>query len=89
MSVHRFAARRDANEDELVKVAEKLGAWVIYGPPLDFWLWHAKTGFVPVEVKSRRGQYTQAQKRFLYQCQLNRAPAFLWRCQDDVLKSLA
>jgi len=89
MSVHRFAAKRDANEDALVAVAQKLGAWVIYGPPLDFWLWHPKTGFVPVECKSPRGQYTQAQKRFLYRCQLAGAPALLWRSEDDVLRDLA
>jgi len=88
MTIHRFAAKRDHNEAELVAMAEKLGAMIVKEGPLDLWLWHPKTGFVPVEVKSPRGQYTQAQKKFLYLCELNHAPHLLWRTESDVLACL-
>jgi len=84
---HRYAAKRDEVEDDFVALAERLGALIVQAPPLDLWCFH-RGKWTPVECKSARGQYTRAQKKFLSQCHLNRAPAWLWRCEDDVLKSL-
>jgi len=87
MSVHRFAARRDTVESGLIALAERLGALIVQAGPFDLWCCHRGI-WRPVEIKSPRGQYTQAQKRFLYRCQLAGAPAWLWRCEEDVLKCL-
>jgi hypothetical protein len=83
----RYAARRDENEDELVKVATKLGAWVVYAPPLDFWIYHRGT-WTPVEIKGQKGTYTGGQKTFLTVAKIYGAPAWTWRTETDVLKSL-
>jgi hypothetical protein len=88
MTVHRFAARRDTNESKLVAIAEKLGAIWVYGGPLDGWCFHAKTGWVPVEVKSPKGTYTESQARFMAKCYGYRAPYWTWRIENDVLKCL-
>ena len=84
----RLAARRDSNEDELVSVAEKLGARFVYAGPLDFWLWSPKTGWIPVECKSKRGKLTKAQVKFTNQCLADGAPYLIWKTEGDVLQAV-
>jgi hypothetical protein len=85
--------RRDDNEAALVAVAEKLGAFWVESPPLDGWLYHARTGWVPVEIKQphREGyasEFTKAQKRFFAWCIANKARWLVWRTEEDVLRDL-
>lgn len=91
----RRAARRDANEGELVIAAEQLGAFWVQGPPLDGWcLWRER--WTPVEIKRPDGpqggrydrHYTPAQVLFLACCKERNAPVWTWRTLDCVLKSL-
>jgi len=91
----RYAARRDANENELVGVAEQLGALWVQTGPLDGWFcW--REHWYPVEIKRPDGprggrydrHYTEAQILFLARCKERNAPVFTWRTVDDVLKSL-
>ena len=84
----RLAARRDAVEKSLIEIAEKLGARIVFAPPLDFWLWSSKTGWVPVEVKSPGGNLTWGQIKFTNQCLADGAPYLIWKTEGDVLQAL-
>ena len=81
------ALRRDSNENELVKAARKMGALIVYAPPLDAWVgWRGK--WIPVEIKSEKGKYTDSQVDFLARCSFKGLPAFTWRDLNDVLRDL-
>ena len=84
----RLAVRRDAVEKSLIEVAEKLGARIVFAPPLDFWLWSPKTGWIPVECKSKRGKLTKAQVKFTNQCLADGAPYLIWKTEGDVLQAV-
>lgn len=89
----RLSLRRDLNEPEIVNAAEKLGAFVLKFPPLDLWIWHTSTGWIPVEVKrphrkGRMHEFTPAQKRFFDFCAANHGPYLVWRTVDDVIRDL-
>jgi hypothetical protein len=89
LTLNRYAKRRDANEHELVVAARKLGAIWVYSGPLDGWCFDNGWGaWTPVEVKRRKGKYTDAQKSFLALCEAKRARVWTWRTMDDVLASL-
>lgn len=83
----RYAARRDRNEPELVKLARRLGALIVYEGPLDFWCGH-KGRWVPVEVKTPRGSLTLLEKQFMSHAALDKLPAVIWRSEADVLSHL-
>lgn len=91
--VNRYSqTTRDANEPELVKLAQRLGCTWWQAPPLDGWTLFRGV-WVPLEIKTgaREGwqdEYTPAQKRFLTFCQMHRAPVFTWRTDTDVLAAL-
>ena len=89
MSIHRFAAKRDANESDLFHVAEQLAAVLVRAPPLDAWSYYRGL-WVPVEVKNPEGlnRYTRAQERFIQLCAIAGAPMFTWRTSSDVLRDL-
>ena len=87
VSIHRFAARRDANESEIVQVARAFGAFWVPTGPLDGWICYRGDWF-PVELKTAQGRYTAAQKRFLAECLYRRARVFTWRCAKDVFETL-
>ena len=83
----RRAAKRDANEPALVKLARDLGAVMVFAGPLDWWcFWRA---WHPVEIKNPEGknQYTDDQKKFLDKCYLRNAPVWTWRSERDVFDS--
>lgn len=83
----RYAQRRDANEPELVTLARKLGAQMEKVGPLDWWCgWRGV--WIPVEIKTKRGKYTEDQVRFLARCKAHGTPTLTWRTADDVLASL-
>jgi len=91
--VHRYSQlTRDANEDPLVQLAERLGAAWHQGPPLDGWICFRGV-WVPVEIKTgaRLGwadEYTPAQRRFLEWSTRRCAPVWTWRTDADVFASL-
>lgn len=87
MSLNRFAARRDANENDLVKAARLLGALLEQEGPLDWWcFWRGQ--WIPVEIKTPKGTYTDAQVLFLARCKERQAPVWTWRTTDDVYRCL-
>jgi hypothetical protein len=83
---------RDANERELLAVAERLGAHWLEAAPLDGWIWF-RGQWLPVEIKvpEREGlahEYTPLQRRFMNWCRLRNARWLVWRTADDVLRDL-
>lgn len=84
-----YAAKRDANEPELIKLARALGAYLEPWGPLDWWCcWRSR--WVPVEIKNPNGRnrYTDEQVLFLARCKEREAPVWTWRTEDDVLRDL-
>lgn len=84
--------RRDANEVQLVKLAETLGAKWWEDGPLDGWVLFRGT-WTPAEIKipEREGtenEYTPQQLRFFRWCSENRGKWFTWRVDGDVLRDL-
>lgn len=95
MSLNRYAKRRDANENELVTLAEQMGALWVQTGPLDGWaLWRER--WYPVEIKRPDGprggrsdrHYTDAQHLFIAKCLARGAPVWTWRNSCDVLTDL-
>jgi len=81
------AARRDANEDYLLRVAEQLGGFWVYAGPLDGWILH-RGKWTPVEIKAPKGLLTQLQQRFMRDCETYGGPRYIWRTDEDVIKDL-
>ena len=83
----RRAAKRDANEPELIKQARRLGWWLTrLDTPVD-WLGFWRGRWYPVECKSSKGKLTPAQKSFTLNAAWYEAPVLIWRTMDDVLES--
>jgi hypothetical protein len=87
VSLNRYAARRDANENELIACAESMGANIVIAGPLDFWVGH-RGKWVPCEAKDPKGKLTPYQANFLQRCETFRLPVYVWRNVGDVLQSL-
>lgn len=61
----RRAARRDANEAEVIKALRKVGAQVyVVGLPVDLLVAHRGVNHL-VEVKDEHGRLTKAQEEFM------------------------
>lgn len=87
MSLNRYAARRDGNENELVTALRALGALWVQEGPLDGWaFWRG--AWIPVEIKTAKGKYTESQVQFLIRCQERQAPVWTWRNLGDVYRCL-
>lgn len=92
MSINRWDAKRDANENALVALAEQIGARWVQAPPLDGWVgWRGK--WFPCEIKdpSREGhkdEFTAKQITFRARAKLAGLPFWTWRTERDVLESL-
>lgn len=83
----KYAARRDENEEALVKTARQLGWWMLMlTTPCDWLGWHPKRGWQPVEIKSEKGQYTKDQQTFIASAAFYGAPVITWRNIDDVIR---
>jgi hypothetical protein len=80
--VARYAQRKDQNQADIVKAVALLGAeWLDEGP-LDGWiLWRGR--WTPVEIKTAKGTYTDAQVLFLAMCKERGAPVQAWRSISD------
>ena len=88
----RYANPRDANEQALLQLAERLGAHWCEAPPLDGWVF-VRGRWMPVEIKrpevgGLKHEYTPAQKRFLSWCELRGGPWWVWRTEQDVMRDL-
>lgn len=87
MSMPKYAGRRDANESDLLKAARLLGAMWEQQGPLDGWLlWRGV--WTPVEIKTSKGTYTDAQVLFLARCKERNAPVWTLRTVEDVYRHL-
>lgn len=92
MSKPRHANPRDANERQLLELAERLGGHWCEAGPLDGWCF-VRGRWTPVEIKraAREGhvwEYTPAQRRFLSWCRNRGATWWIWRTEADVLRDL-
>jgi hypothetical protein len=88
LSLLRYAKRQDLNAPELVELARRLGALVIYiWTPVDLLVFFRGKWNV-VEIKSKDGTYTKAQTDFLKECDACDAEVLTWRNESDVLKLL-
>jgi hypothetical protein len=88
--VTRYAARRDANEPELVALARQIGAvmWPL-AEPVD-WLCGWRGRWFPTEIKNQdgRNRLTEQQILFSAAAKERELPVWIWRSADDVLQSL-
>lgn len=91
---HRLAdVHRDANEEALVKLAERLGGAWWEGPPLDGRIYARGVCLGDVEIKmpEREGsirEYTPLQLRYFTWARNRGIKWHVWRTQDDVLRTL-
>jgi hypothetical protein len=90
---HLVLRKRDLNEPEIIAEVKRCGGLWIQGEPLDAWVFHDRTGFVPVEVKSpwRRGrlrEFEQSQKLFFAGCDQVGAKYLVWYEPADVRRDL-
>jgi hypothetical protein len=88
--------RRDGNQSPLVKVFTQLGGqWVPYAnKPFDGWAYHARFGYLPVEIKleEREGhasEYTPRQKKLLQKMKDAGLPWLIWRTDEDVRRCVS
>jgi hypothetical protein len=88
VSIHRYAAKRDENEPELISTAERLGAkvWRL-STPCDL-LVLFKGQWFPVEIKSGSGRLTEPQRIFVTEADLRGGKVLVWRTTEDVLDAL-
>lgn len=87
MSLPRYAQKRDANEPELIQLARAIGAHMVKLPPLDWWCGF-RGRWVPVEIKTEKGDYTDAQVIFLADCKARGLPVWTWRDELSVYAAL-
>lgn len=87
MSLKRYAARRDANEPALVRIAREIGAQMEQHGPLDWWCGFRGQWF-PVEIKTAKGKYTEEQILFRARCKQHGTRMDTWRAEVDVFESL-
>lgn len=81
----KYAAKRDANEPELVSFARRLG-WQLWklDEPCD-WLGCRRGVWWPIEIKTGDGELTQNQKIFHRDAFNLGARVLVWRNTSDVL----
>ena len=85
MSMPRFSAKRDANEQEIVDAARQLGWWLTkLDTPCD-WLGAFRGVWFPIEIKGEHGTLTAAQKKFHREAYQRGASVLTWVDVDDVM----
>jgi hypothetical protein len=85
----RRAARRDMNDHALAHAAREMGARMVYlDYPVD-WICGFRGKWFLVEIKGKKGKYTESQKDFIKLCERDRLPVWTWRELGDVVKSLS
>jgi len=86
MTLWRRAARRDANEATIFKLARAMG-WLIWptSKPVDAVGLYRGRWYV-IEIKTTSGKLTQAQQDFSTAVACAHGELLIWRTNDDVLK---
>lgn len=91
MTMPRHAARRDANEPEVISFAGKLG-WRFWklDTPCD-WLGLRRGQWFAIEIKdaAREGhsdEFTMDQKKFMAEVAACGGRVLVWRSKDDVMR---
>jgi len=88
LHVKRYAARRDANEPSLVKLARQIGAvmWPL-NEPTD-WLTGWRGCWYLTEIKNPDGgnRLTEQQILFSAAAKERELPVWIWRTEEDVLR---
>lgn len=87
MTMPRYAGKRDANEPDLLDLAEQLGAQFEKIGPLDGWIGF-RGKWVPLEIKTDEGEYTPKQVNFIARCRNRGLPVWTWRTEADVMRDL-
>lgn len=91
MSMPRYAARRDNNESELIKLAEQLGWWMIpLAEPWD-WVGWRRGQWLPIEIKNpdcegHADEFTAKQRMHHTEAFKRGAKILIWRTADDVIR---
>jgi hypothetical protein len=87
-AVVRRAGRRDSAEPELIALAKGIGAlcWQLQ-EPVD-WLIGWRGQWIPCEVKTGKGTFTEQQVRFSIAAKERGLIVWVWRTPEDVLSSL-
>lgn len=81
----RIAAKRDGNENEMVRYLEALGFVVERDLPTDLIV--ARNGILMVgEVKNGRGRLTPREADFIQRCAAQDVTIPIWRDVDDILR---
>ena len=88
MSIHRFNAKRDANDKELAGIARKLGAllWPLSTPCDYLMLWRGR--FYAVEIKTDIGKFRPLQVKFIADVEAAGAEVLVWRSSADIVDCL-
>ena len=83
----RRAAKRDANEAAIIKTARLCG-WFLtkLDTPCD-WLGWFRGNWRPIEIKTKAGRLTKAQREFFSECISRNAPVLVWRSETDVVEA--
>lgn len=86
MSMPKYAAKRDANEPEVIKFARRLG-WGLWklDEPCD-WLGCRRGTWYPIEIKGEDGTLTANQQIFHRDAFNMGAQVLVWKSTDDVLR---
>lgn len=85
----RYAARRDANEPELVHLARMLGAKMRQLHVPSDWLMAYRGQWHLVEIKTATGSFTKPQLEFrAWASTVGAPPIIVWRTDADVYRTL-
>lgn len=91
MSLRRYAARRDANDNELKVFAERLG-WRLWqlAKPCDY-LGLRRGQWFAIEIKNpdcegHADEFTNDEKKFIAEVAQVGGRVMLWRTKDDVIR---
>ena len=87
MTIKLWAAKRDANEREILRALDRMKVWYVIAPPLDLWILHAGR-WIPVEIKNGRNGLRPSQVAFMDRCAREGVPCSLWRSLNDALATL-
>lgn len=91
MALNRYAARRDANDNELKVFAERLG-WRLWQlkEPCDYLalrrgVWYALEIKNP-ECEGHKDEFTYDERKFMAEVAACGGRILLWRTKDDVIR---
>lgn len=87
MSIKRWAARRDGNDNEIATQAAALG-WYLkrLDTPCDYLGCLIAVRFwAPIELKAPKGRFSPAQKLFRSDCAIWTMPYLVWHSVDEMI----